>query len=177
MLYALEETPRYREAQELLLRIAEVRSESSEAAIEQPQQPKQLDCTSSCLLQHPKQMAFRRFPPSQGVFRNEEASAIALTVLLLGSVAFAVSERGGWRGGWQGGYRSSDDRNGVPVWESNEKFPHDCFTFVRVRYDSYGRARRWLGNGLSRCRFEFFVAFATTNFDEGESLPSDSGPY
>ncbi len=68
----------------------------------------------------------------------KKASVIALTVLVLGSMAFAV-QRGGWRGGWQGGYRSGDDRNGVPVWESNDKFPHDCFTFVRVRYDSYGR--------------------------------------
>ncbi len=31
------------------------------------------------------------------------------------------------------------DRNGVPSWEANEAFPGDLFTFVRVRYDSYGR--------------------------------------
>ncbi len=61
-------------------------------------------------------------------------SVVAITLLLLVSVAFAVQ-----RGGWRGGYRSSDDRNGVPVWESNDKFPHDVFTFARVRYDSYGR--------------------------------------
>ncbi len=43
----------------------------------------------------------------------------------------------------QRGYRRSREpdggRNGVPDWEVNEKFPGDLFTFVRIRYDSYGR--------------------------------------
>jgi len=30
------------------------------------------------------------------------------------------------------------DRNGVPTWEVDPRFPHDLFTFVRVEYDSYG---------------------------------------
>jgi len=34
--------------------------------------------------------------------------------------------------------RSSDDRNGVPLWEKSEEFEHDVFTFVRIQYDSYG---------------------------------------
>jgi len=45
-------------------------------------------------------------------------------------------QQGGWGG--RGGYRSADDRNGVPVWESNQNFQHDVFTFVRVRYNDYG---------------------------------------
>lgn len=58
---------------------------------------------------------------------------VALILLVLCSIAFAV-QRG--RGG--GGYRSADNRNGVPVWDSNQNFPHDVFTFVRVRYNDYG---------------------------------------
>jgi len=60
---------------------------------------------------------------------------IAFTLLLLCSVAFAM-QRGGWGG--RGGYQSADNRNGVPVWESNQNFPHDVFTFVRLRYSDYG---------------------------------------
>lgn len=37
----------------------------------------------------------------------------------------------------------SGDRNGVPVWENDPAFKDDCFTFVRVRYSSYGRWGRW----------------------------------
>ena len=65
-------------------------------------------------------------------------SIVALTLFGLASVAIAVQ-----RGGWRGGYRSSDDRNGVPVWESNDKFPHDVFTFARVRYYSDRRGEAW----------------------------------
>jgi hypothetical protein len=50
--------------------------------------------------------------------------------------------------------RSMDDRNGVPVWNVDEHFKHDVFTFVRVQYDSayggYGRrgySRRGWGGG------------------------------
>ncbi len=47
----------------------------------------------------------------------------------------AVAQRG-----WRGGYRQYDptSRNGVPDWEIDEQFKHDLFTFVRIKYDSYG---------------------------------------
>lgn len=35
------------------------------------------------------------------------------------------------------------DRRGVPTWEYEERFEGDLFTFVRIRYNSYGRGRRW----------------------------------
>lgn len=41
---------------------------------------------------------------------------------------------------------SQVDRNGVPEWKNDEKFKHDVFTFVRVRYSSYGRGG-WGGYG------------------------------
>lgn len=59
-------------------------------------------------------------------------TGVAIATLLLCSAAFAM-QRG--RRGW---YQSADNRNGVPVWESNQNFPHDVFTFVRVRYSDYG---------------------------------------
>ena len=33
------------------------------------------------------------------------------------------------------------DRGGVPVWQNNERFKSDVFTFVRVRYSSGGSGR------------------------------------
>ena len=38
------------------------------------------------------------------------------------------------------------DRQGLPVWENNRQFTGDLFTFVRVRYSSYGGRSHW-GDG------------------------------
>ena len=37
------------------------------------------------------------------------------------------------------------DRNGVPEWQNDEQFKSDVFTFVRIRYNSYGdyRGGKW----------------------------------
>ena len=35
------------------------------------------------------------------------------------------------------------DRRGVPDWEVNQRFKHDVFTFVRLKYNSYGRGGGW----------------------------------
>lgn len=40
-------------------------------------------------------------------------------------------------------YDISQDRRGVPSWEVDERYQADLFTFVRVRYDSYGRGDGW----------------------------------
>ena len=64
----------------------------------------------------------------------------AIALLVLGTTVMAQRGRGRrWRSG--GEY----DRNGVPTWETDERFPHDLFTFVRVRYDSgnYGYGNGW----------------------------------
>ena len=53
---------------------------------------------------------------------------------------------------WERGRRSRSidtdlvDRNGVPNWEVDRQFKKDVFTFVRIRYSSYG-GRRGGGNG------------------------------
>lgn len=35
------------------------------------------------------------------------------------------------------------NRNGVPTWEVDPHFKHDVFTFVRIKYSSFGRWGRW----------------------------------
>lgn len=66
---------------------------------------------------------------------------VRLSLLLLGCAllsGFAWAQRGRWRT-----YSIEQDRRGVPTWEFDEQFAGDLFTFVRVRYDSYGRGGGW----------------------------------
>jgi hypothetical protein len=59
---------------------------------------------------------------------------IAVVCLCTASAGIVFAQRGWYR------QRGMDQgRNGVPEWEVDEKFPGDLFTFVRIRYDSYGR--------------------------------------
>jgi hypothetical protein len=66
----------------------------------------------------------------------------ALAAAVVSTAALAQYGRGRSR-------RSFDpehvDRNGVPEWKNDERFKHDAFTFVRVRYSSYGRYGGWGG--------------------------------
>ncbi|MBI3468901.1 MAG: DUF4159 domain-containing protein [Planctomycetes bacterium] len=66
-------------------------------------------------------------------------TALAVVSLLSGVV---LAQRGRWRG-YRGGYGGEimlpSDRNGVPNWELDPRFKSDVFTFVRVRYQSWGR--------------------------------------
>ena len=61
----------------------------------------------------------------------------------------AAQERGRGRRGY-GGYRGPQfdlsDRRGVPDWGVDNQFKSDVFTFVRVRYSSYG-GRGYYGRG------------------------------
>ena len=62
--------------------------------------------------------------------------ALGLLLLTIGSLALVAQQRGGrYRGGgWE-----TTDRGGVPSWDVDKKFSKDMFTFVRIKYDSYGR--------------------------------------
>ncbi len=40
--------------------------------------------------------------------------------------------------GWRGRGRDQDDRVGVPVWDHDQNFSHDSFTFARVIYSGWG---------------------------------------
>ncbi|MCG8649685.1 MAG: DUF4159 domain-containing protein [Pirellulales bacterium] len=68
---------------------------------------------------------------SQRLFTlRRSAVTMGLLALLLAGVAAAQRSRRG--------YQDPSARNGVPDWEIDKKFPHDTFTFVRIKYDSYG---------------------------------------
>ncbi len=78
-------------------------------------------------------------------FRWKRVLAIAAVGLVISGVALA--QRGRWsRFGGESRYDGElqgRDRRGVPVWDVNENHPGDLFTFVRIRYDSYGRRSKW----------------------------------
>jgi hypothetical protein len=62
---------------------------------------------------------------------------------VLALAAVAVAQRGRSRGWWDREVRPEDvDRGGVPVWTNDERFKDDVFTFVRIKYSSYGGGRR-----------------------------------
>ena len=49
-----------------------------------------------------------------------------------------------WAQRWRRGPRDLSnpaDRNGVPIWEKDREIPKDVFTFVRIRYSSFGWGR------------------------------------
>lgn len=69
---------------------------------------------------------------------------VSLVALLVVATA-AIAQRGRSRGRswWDREVRPEDvDRGGVPVWTNDERFKDDVFTFVRVKYGSYGGRRR-----------------------------------
>ncbi len=67
---------------------------------------------------------------------------LIILLLCLTTTGIVFAQRGRYRSRGMDG-----DRNGVPVWEVNEKFPGDLFTFVRIRYDSYGGYGGGYGGG------------------------------
>ena len=69
--------------------------------------------------------------------KRSSAKSMSRPAVMLGIVALfvagaAMAQRGRWRGGIETG------RGGVPEWEIDEDFQSDVFTFVRIKYDSYG---------------------------------------
>jgi len=70
--------------------------------------------------------------------RRIPSFTIALMLCLLAS-GFALAQRGRRQA-----TTSENDRRGVPTWEVDERFRGDLFTFVRIRYESYGRGNNWM---------------------------------
>lgn len=64
---------------------------------------------------------------------------IGMMALLVG-LAAAVATAQRWR--YRGDYRNVG-RNGVPTWEVDQDMLADTFTFVRIKYESYGRGGGW----------------------------------
>jgi hypothetical protein len=68
---------------------------------------------------------------------------LSVVLVLLLAVGAAAQWRGRGRA-YRGFDPSQVDRGGVPEWKNDERFKHDVFTFVRVRYSSYGyRGGSW----------------------------------
>jgi len=59
--------------------------------------------------------------------------------LSLGLLSVAITGIVFAQRGWSRREDLDVGRNGVPEWEINKNFPGDLFTFVRIKYDSYGR--------------------------------------
>ncbi len=66
---------------------------------------------------------------------------IILLGLCFASLAWcALAQPQGWGRGWRGDWQNVG-RGGVPMWDMDPEFSGDVFTFVRIRYTSYGRRR------------------------------------
>lgn len=68
--------------------------------------------------------------------------ALVFTLMIAGTCAMVWAAQQQWgrrRGGGAGGNWQSVGRNGVPTWEVDKQFSKDVFTFVRIKYDSWGR--------------------------------------
>lgn len=77
---------------------------------------------------------------------KRSALAVSVSCLVILVTAAAIAQFRGYRGGRRSavGTDGRPDRRGVPDWKIDEKFKDDVFTFVRVRYSSYGGG--WGGN-------------------------------
>lgn len=64
--------------------------------------------------------------------------ASAALLALLAVTAIGVAQRSRWSREVR---PELVDRNGVPEWKNDEHFKSDVFTFVRIRYESYGGGR------------------------------------
>lgn len=67
-------------------------------------------------------------------------------LLPLVAILVVVGITTGQRGRMPTSFDTTVERNGVPTWETDPQFPHDVFTFVRVRYGSYNdnwRRGKW----------------------------------
>jgi hypothetical protein len=86
--------------------------------------------------------------------KQKRALTIAIVLILLVAAGVSLGQWGGrrsrrdWDRRWD-----RDDRAGVPMWENDERFKDDVFTFVRIRYDSWG-GRGW-GRGGGGWRTDF----------------------
>jgi hypothetical protein len=70
--------------------------------------------------------------------------ATLIGCLMLAVAAVALSQGGrSWRRGFDRRSFETYDRNGIPDWEVDPQFKSDVFTFVRIRYNSWGRGGGW----------------------------------
>ena len=71
---------------------------------------------------------------------SREMRKLRLLTILLLMVPLGLWARRGWRDDPR---ERQHNRGGVPEWSLDEDLPKDVFTFVRVRYSSYGWREKW----------------------------------
>lgn len=77
--------------------------------------------------------------------RSLRIGCIGLLLITIAAIGLSQGGRYGGRRGYGYGYNYGDltDRRGVPDWQVDPQFKSDLFTFVRVRYNSWGRGGAW----------------------------------
>lgn len=71
---------------------------------------------------------------------NRSVIAVLVSAVLLMATVVAIGQQYSRR---QYGSQMRPDRRGVPDWKVDEEFKDDVFTFVRVRYSSWGGWDKW----------------------------------
>ena len=87
--------------------------------------------------------------------------AIAVGVLLTALCSMVVLAQQQRRRGRGGGYQTTD-RMGVPTWDVDKKFSKDVFTFVRIKYESWGRGGWFIDYRDSELNFSLRLQQLTT---------------
>ncbi len=85
---------------------------------------------------------------------------IAIVMLSIGMCSMVLlAQQRGRRG--RGGFETTD-RKGVPVWDVDKKFSKDVFTFVRIKYESWGRGGWFIDYRDSELNFSLRLQQLTT---------------
>ena len=93
---------------------------------------------------HPPSLTLRvtRSAPCSHVFSLATNRRFVVSILcLLALTAAAFAQRTPFM--QRGNQPQNVNRGGLPVWENNERFKADLFTFVRVKYSSQGGGGNW----------------------------------
>jgi hypothetical protein len=86
---------------------------------------------------------------------------LAIGVLLIAMCSMVVLAQQRGRRGRGGGFETTD-RMGVPNWEVDKKFSKDVFTFVRIKYESWGRGGWYIDYRDSELNFSLRLQQLTT---------------
>jgi len=87
------------------------------------------------------------------------AIAVGMLIVAMCSMVLLAQQRG--RRGRGSSYQTTD-RMGVPTWEIDKKFSKELFTFVRIKYDSWGRGGWFIDYRDSELNFSLRLQQLTT---------------
>lgn len=90
-------------------------------------------------------------------FRVRALAVGGLLIAMCSMVVLAQQQRRRGRGGYQ-----TTERMGVPTWDVDKKFSKDVFTFVRIKYESWGRGGWFIDYRDSELNFSLRLQQLTT---------------